>query len=70
MVIEAFPPVPEAELQAIRLALRRSGMPLDGRPAAYESPWRRAGAREAIDNEPATARYARSPRSMRGATRA
>jgi len=43
---------------------------LDGSPDAYAGEWRRVATREGVDNEPELARYARSPRSTRGATRA
>jgi len=51
-------------------ALERAGIRLDGRPEAYASAWRRTAARESVDNVPAPALYAFSPRSTRGATRA
>ena len=70
MPLEVRPTVPESHVALIERALARAGIRADGRPALYDSAWRRAGAREAVDNEPATARYARSPRSIRGATRA
>jgi hypothetical protein len=70
--VEIAPPLPEAERNALSHALERAGVRLDGLPEAYASPWRRAAAREAVDNQPARAqsRYAPSPRSTRGATRA
>lgn len=52
------------------LALARAALRLDGPSEAYASPWRRRAALEAVDNEPEPTRYARSPRSTRGATRA
>ena len=70
MELEVVPPLPEAERHALRLALTRAGIRLDGLPDAYAGAWRRVAAREGVDNEPALDRYARSPRSTRGATRA
>ncbi len=69
MGIEVAPPLGEAELRALSYALERAGVRLDGRPEAYRSAWRRTALREATDNEPVP-RYALSPRSTRGATRA
>jgi hypothetical protein len=72
--LDVDPPVPDAVQAAIRDALAEGGFALDGSyPAA--SPWRRAAAREAVDNQPGSrrrgrARYTLSPRSTRGATRA
>lgn len=64
-------PVPsEPDLAAIRRALARAGIRPDGQSEAYSSEWRLAAAREATDNQPAAARFAPSPRSTRGATRA
>lgn len=68
--LDVAPPLPEAERQAVRNALVRAGIQLDGTPDAYGNAWRRAAAREAVESEPAPGRYARSPRSTRGATRA
>ena len=53
----------------MRQALERAGVRLDGQPEAYRSAWRRAALREGTDDEPVP-RYAPSPRSTRGATRA
>ncbi len=50
-------------------ALTKVGVRVGAAPSSYVSSWRRAAAREGVDNEP-VARYARSPRSTRGATRA
>ena len=69
MAIEVVPPVAEGESVALRRGLATLGLRLDGQPEAYRSAWRRAALREATDNEPAP-RYAPSPRSTRGATRA
>lgn len=68
--LEAIPPLSDGELAAIRLALVRAAVPLDGQPPVYTSKWRRVAVREAVDKEPAVVRYARSPRSTPGATRA
>jgi hypothetical protein len=70
MPLEAIPPLADSELAAIRVALTRADVRLDGQPPVYTSEWRRSGMREAVDNEPEIARYARSPRSTPGATRA
>jgi hypothetical protein len=72
VALDVVPALPEPELTAIRRVLSRAGVQLDGQPESYLSAWRRASAREAVDNEPARVRvsYARSPRSTRGATRA
>jgi hypothetical protein len=69
------PPVPEVVRAAIRSALAEGGIALDGRHPVYAGPWRRAAAREAVDNQPERRRgisagYTLSPRSTRGATRA
>jgi hypothetical protein len=69
MAIEVVPPVPESESAALHRALATLGVRLDGQPEAYRSAWRRTALREATDNEPVP-RYAPSPRSTRGATRA
>lgn len=70
MALEITPHLGDAEREALRVALDRAGVSLEPRPRGDESAWRRAGSREAVDNEPAAQRYARSPRSTRGATRA
>lgn len=70
MPLEAIPPLDDSELAAIRVALTRAGVRLDGQPPVYTSRWRRSAVREAVDNEPEIVRYARSPRSTPGATRA
>ena len=69
MAIEVVPPVSAAESVALRRALATLAVRLDGQPEAYRSAWRRTALREATDNEPVP-RYALSPRSTRGATRA
>jgi hypothetical protein len=70
MAVEITPPLSEAGRRAVGHALEREGVRLDGPPEPYTSPWRRIAAREAVDNQPGPARYAPSPRSTRGATRA
>ena len=69
MAIEVVPPLSDDESVALRRALVTLGVRLDGQPEAYRSAWRRTALREATENEPAP-RYALSPRSTRGATRA
>jgi hypothetical protein len=66
---EVVPPVSEGESAALRRGLAALGVRLDWQPEAYRSAWRRAALRESTDNEPVP-RYALSPRSTRGATRA
>ena len=75
MAFDVQPSVGDSELAAIRAAFERVGLPLDTRPAAYTSNWRRAALEEAFDDEPEPVRpepvrYAPSPRRTRGATRA
>ena len=69
MTLEVVPPVSEDENAALRRGLATLGVRLEGQPDAYRSAWRRTALREATDNEPVR-RYAPSPRSTRGATRA
>jgi hypothetical protein len=68
-VLEVDPPVADAEREALVVALRRVGVGLERRSPSHDSAWRQAAAREAVDPEPGE-RYAPSPRSTRGATRA
>ena len=73
MDLDARPPLDPLELEAVRLALARAGLVLDGPPHAYASAWRSAGRAEgAGDGEPddEDIAYTRSPRSTLGATRA
>ena len=70
MTLEISPPLPDEERKALSRALVRAGVHLDGRPEAYASAWWRTAAQEAVDDVPAPMRYAPSPRSTRGATRA
>lgn len=68
MNIDVTPAVTGTERNALLVALERT----DVRPFGarrYESTWRLAGLREAADDDE-DARYAFSPRSTRGATRA
>ena len=68
MDIDAEPAVTGTERDALLAALERTDVrPSGTRP--YESTWRLAGLQEATD-EGEDARYAFSPRSTRGATRA
>ena len=69
MTLEVVPPVSEDEHAALRRGLATLGVRLDGQPEAYRSAWRRTALRESTLNEPIP-RYAFSPRSTRGATRA
>jgi hypothetical protein len=67
--VSSDPPLGERERQALSEALIRLGTRADAAPAAYASPWRASGLREATEtDEPDD--YALSPRSTRGATRA
>lgn len=71
MALEVTPELGHAEREALRAALDRAGVSLESRPSrGYESAWRRAALREGVEDEPVAQRYARSPRSTRGATRA
>jgi hypothetical protein len=70
MRIEVDPPLSRAERVALEVALARAEVTLEERPADHLSRWRRTAAREAVENEPARAGYALSPRSTLGATRA
>jgi hypothetical protein len=69
MELDVVPPVPAEQRAALAHALTELGVRLDGQPTGYRSAWRRTAARESTDNAP-TPRYALSPRSTRGATRA
>ena len=70
MELQITPDLGDAEREALRVALQKAGVSLEPRPRGYESAWRRVASREAVDNEPVAQRYARSPRSTRGATSA
>jgi hypothetical protein len=49
--LEVTPPLGKPEIDAVHAALVAAGVSVELRPAAYDSPWRRAGAREAVDDE-------------------
>jgi hypothetical protein len=70
MRLELTPAVEGLDHAALRKALERAGLGLDTRPEAATGAWSRKARCEAIENEPAPARQALSPRSTRGATRA
>jgi hypothetical protein len=63
------PPPSPSGLAAVEAAVRASGVDLAPVPAAYASPWRRAGLAEACDGR-LEGGYPLSPRNRRGATRA
>ena len=68
--LELSPTVDDLDDAVLRRALEAAGIGLVSRPEAAVSAWSRVAAREAVDNQPARAGYALSPRSTRGATRA
>lgn len=70
MPIRVRPDVDELALAALERGLAAAGVRLDGDGRAPASAWLRTARREAVEKEPAPVRYARSPRSTRGATRA
>lgn len=70
MELDVTPAPAESELAAVRRALARAGIRLDGLADVYSSAWRRAAAREAVDDGLVPGRYVLSPRRTRGATRA
>jgi hypothetical protein len=70
VTLEAEPPVADEELLAIREALAVASAFTARETRLASSRWQRVAAREAVENEPAGRRYALSPRSTRGATRA
>jgi hypothetical protein len=70
MELETVPPVPPSEQEALREALARAGVDLDGGPGGYRCAWRRAGLAEATGYADESDGYTPSPRSTRGATRA
>ncbi|CAN5244803.1 hypothetical protein BH20ACT13_BH20ACT13_25850 [soil metagenome] len=69
MELEILPPLPPTEQQALRIALTRLGIACVKASGSYGSAWRREASREALENN-LDARYARSPLSTPGATRA
>jgi hypothetical protein len=70
MPIDVRPPLPDDVRDALVRALAEAGEALEEQPSAYQSAWRRAAALESVGGEPDEDRYALSPRSTRGATRA
>jgi hypothetical protein len=70
MELDVVPPVSREERAVLVDAVARAGLEPDGLPAAYASPWRRAGLAEATGRDDGPDAYALSPRSTRGATRA
>jgi hypothetical protein len=70
MELQITPGLGDAEREALRVALQKAGVSLEPGPRGYESAWRLVASCEAVDNEPLAQRYARSPRSTRGATSA
>jgi len=66
--LEAVPPLPEEERNALAVGIERAGIDLDGLPSGYESPWRAVGLAEGTGSDGDG--YTLSPRSTRGATRA
>jgi len=68
--LQVVPRPSEDKVAAIEHALGLAGVrPVEVQPASL-SAWRRAAAREAVENPPAPRFYAPSPRKTRGATRA
>jgi hypothetical protein len=60
-----------AAQRLVDAALALAPVELDAANVGYSSPWRRAALLEAVDRDPCSdERYALSPRSTRGATRA
>ncbi len=70
MELEAIPTLSEHGLALVGRALASARAGFAATNSGYDSAWRRAAAREAVDRQPAVVRYAPSPRSTRGATRA
>ncbi len=70
MRLELTPGVDGLDEAALRKALAAAGIKLDLRPGSALGAWTRAALREGVENEPASARQALSPRRTRGATRA
>lgn len=68
--LDVDPPVSDAELVVLRRALASSGLRLDVTPPAFSSAWLKSALREGVESSPSARRYALSPRSTRGATRA
>jgi len=71
MRLEVVPPVSPEELVALEQALARAEIEIHATPGRSLTRWSRTAALEAVDARVATrARYARSPLSTPGATRA
>ncbi|MDH4177562.1 MAG: hypothetical protein OEW31_10625 [Thermoleophilia bacterium] len=71
MELELRPRAAEAVAAAVRRAITAEGLAERPLPDAYGSPWLRAARAEGVDGRLGRpTRYARSPRSMLGATRA
>jgi hypothetical protein len=71
MRLEVDPPVSDDQLAVLHRALASSGLRLDGTPPAFSSAWLKSAFREGVESAFSPARrYALSPRSTRGATRA
>ena len=71
MRLEVVPPVSPAELVALEQALVRAELEIYAKPDRTLTRWSRTAALEAVDARVSTpARYARSPLSTPGATRA
>ena len=70
MGLTATPPLDASEREAVIRAVLNGAGEVHARPPAYRSGWGRAGRVEATEAWPSEERYALSPRSTRGATRA
>jgi hypothetical protein len=68
--VDVTPAVADTEHRALLVALERADVGSSGAQPPYESRWRLAGLREAVDCADADDDYAFSPRRTRGATRA
>jgi hypothetical protein len=68
--LETTPALSEPESTVLRRAIESVQAGFVTSHPGYESAWRKTATREAADRLPAVARYAPSPRSTRGATRA
>ena len=72
MRLQVTPSMSRVELAALERALEEAGAGLDIGPGRPVTAWARLAASEGVDSgvEACAARYARSPRSTPGATRA
>lgn len=70
MALDVVPQPSEEERAVLARALGAAGIGDDATPEAYRGSWWRTAVREAVDRQQPLRRYARSPRSTRGATRA